>query len=74
MKVLTFLYLCLIKMTMLILEALGYKVSIVEYISPTETPKNLMLRAVKTQGPDEKALAEYKKLKEMLGLTQHWKN
>ncbi|ABN54357.1 MAG TPA: SAM-dependent methyltransferase [Hungateiclostridium thermocellum] len=52
----------------LILEALGYKVSIVEYISPTETPKNLMLRAVKTQGPDEKALAEYKKLKEMLGI------
>jgi len=46
----------------LILEALGYKVSIVEYISPTETPKNLMLRAVKTQGPDEKALAEYKKI------------
>jgi len=32
-----------------------------------------MLRAVKTQGPDEKALAEYKKLKEMLGLTQHGK-
>jgi len=27
-----------------------------------------MLRAVKTQGPDEKALAEYKKLKEMLGI------
>lgn len=52
----------------LILEALGYKVSIVEYISPTETPKNLMLRAIKTQAPDSRALAEYKKLKEMLGI------
>jgi len=58
----------------LILEALGYKVSIVEYISPTETPKNLMLRAVKTQGPDEKALAEYKKLKEMLGINPTLEN
>ncbi|HOM01988.1 MAG TPA: SAM-dependent methyltransferase [Acetivibrio sp.] len=53
----------------LILEALGYKVSIVEYISPTETPKNLMLRAIKTQAPDSRALAEYKKLKEMLGIS-----
>ncbi len=52
----------------LILEALGYKVSVVEYISPIETPKNLMLRAIKTQPFDSRALAEYKKLKEILGI------
>ncbi|RXE58395.1 class I SAM-dependent methyltransferase [Acetivibrio mesophilus] len=52
----------------LILEALGYKVSVVEYISPIETPKNLMLRAIKTQPSDSRALAEYKKLKEILGI------
>lgn len=50
----------------LILEALGYKVSIVEYISPVETPKNLMIRAIKTRPSDNKALAEFGKLKEIL--------
>lgn len=29
------------------LEARGYKVSVVEYVSPLDTPKNIMLRAVK---------------------------
>jgi hypothetical protein len=28
------------------LEARGYKVSVVEYVSPLDTPKNIMLRAV----------------------------
>ena len=28
----------------LLLEALGYKVSVVEYVSPIDTPKNLMIR------------------------------
>lgn len=32
----------------LLLEANGYDVSIIEYISPLETPKNLMIKAVKT--------------------------
>jgi SAM-dependent methyltransferase len=32
----------------LMLEAKGYEVSIVEYISPLETPKNLMIRAYRT--------------------------
>ena len=30
------------------LEAEGYKVSVVEYISPLDTPKNLLIRAVWT--------------------------
>lgn len=52
----------------LFLEALGYKVSIVEYISPLETPKNLMLRAEKQGGPNKKALEEYRQLKALLGI------
>ncbi|MCX7920444.1 MAG: SAM-dependent methyltransferase [Clostridia bacterium] len=53
-------------MRALLLEALGYKTSIVEYISPLETPKNLMLRAEKVQGSNRKALEEYRNLKELL--------
>lgn len=44
------------------LEAKGYDVSIVEYISPLETPKNLMIRAIKTKNENTKAMDEYLKL------------
>jgi len=37
----------------LMLEEHGYDVSIVEYISPLETPKNLMIRAYRTGIPNE---------------------
>lgn len=53
---------------LLILEALGYKVSIVEYVSPLETPKNLMIRAEKTGGVNMELVEEYKKLKQTLGI------
>jgi SAM-dependent methyltransferase len=56
-------------MRALLLEALGYKVSVVEYISPLETPKNLMIRAEKTQGVNAKALAEYRDLKDTLNIS-----
>ena len=36
-------------MRALMLEPKGYNVSVVEYISPLETPKNLMIRAIKTK-------------------------
>jgi len=52
----------------IILEAMGYEVSIVEYISPLDTPKNLMIRAVKQGGRNRKAYDEYLKLKEELGI------
>ncbi|NLP15170.1 MAG: SAM-dependent methyltransferase [Clostridium sp.] len=52
----------------LLLEAMGYKVSVVEYISPVETPKNLMIRAIKTQSPDPKVLDRYRELKRLLGI------
>jgi len=52
----------------LLLEAMGYEVSIVEYISPLDTPKNLMIRAVKKSGRNRKAYDEYLNLKENLGI------
>jgi SAM-dependent methyltransferase len=46
----------------LMLEAQGYDVSVVEYISPLETPKNLMIRAEKTSKKHPALLNEYKAL------------
>ncbi len=53
---------------LMLLEALGYKVSIVEYVSPLETPKNLMIRAEKIGGINRNTIEEYKKLKYELGI------
>ena len=52
----------------LLLEAMGYEASIVEYISPLDTPKNLMIRAVKKSARNKKAYEEYLRLKESLGI------
>ena len=41
------------------LEAEGYKVSVVEYISPLDTPKNLLIRATRTGKVNHRAKAEY---------------
>ncbi|AJA46194.1 methyltransferase domain-containing protein [Clostridium pasteurianum DSM 525 = ATCC 6013] len=49
-------------MRSLMLEAKGYDVSIVEYISPLETPKNLMIRAIKIKEENENAFDSYIKL------------
>lgn len=46
-------------MRSLLLEAKGYDVSVVEYISPLETPKNLMIRAVKIKEENEDAMSQY---------------
>jgi hypothetical protein len=46
-------------MRSLMLEAKGYEVSVVEYISPLETPKNTMIRAIKTAQENDKAMDEY---------------
>ena len=48
------------------LESVGYRVSMVEYISPLETPKNIMIRAVYTGKENAKSRADYENLKEML--------
>lgn len=52
----------------LLLESLGYKVSVVEYVSPVETPKNLMIRAVKTHQPNRSMLDKYRELKKILNI------
>ncbi len=44
------------------LEACGYQVSCVEYCSPLDTPKNLLIRAEKTADKNEAAEAEYRRL------------
>lgn len=48
------------------LESVGYKVSMIEYISPLETPKNIMIRAVYTGKKNEKSARDYENLKQML--------
>lgn len=52
----------------LFIESYGYEVSALEYISPLDTPKNLMIRAFKTKESNEKAKQEYRELKKMFNL------
>ncbi len=49
------------------LEACGYEVSMLEYISPVDTPKNLMIKAFRTRGKNEALLNKYRKLCDLLG-------
>lgn len=49
-------------MRSLMLEAKGYDVSVIEYISPLETPKNLMIRALKKCDEKPDAMDEYMNL------------
>lgn len=55
-------------MRSLLLEAKGYEVSVVEYISPLETPKNLMIRAIKKREENPEAMDEYLKLMSSLNV------
>ena len=55
-------------MRSLMLEAKGYEVSVVEYISPLETPKNLMIRAIKIREANDKILNEYIQLMSSLNI------
>lgn len=50
------------------LEAEGYKVSMIEYISPLETPKNIMIRAVYTGLRNRKSKEQYEELKRILNV------
>lgn len=52
----------------LLLEASGYSVTAQEYISPVETPKNLLIKAFRDGKNSKKATKEYYELKEMLGI------
>lgn len=49
------------------LEAEGYRVSVVEYISPLDTPKNLLIRGVYTGRENPRASAEYEAVRKAVG-------
>lgn len=51
----------------LILEAAGYKVTVTEYVSPTYTPKNIMIQAEKIQSSNKMAMEHYLELKAKFG-------
>jgi hypothetical protein len=46
----------------MLLEAKGYEVSVVEYISPLETPKNLMIRAIRKGNENDTIMDDYMSL------------
>ena len=52
----------------LYLESKGYEVSPLEYVSPLDTPKNIMIRAVKKRNENPSATAEYRQIKKMFGI------
>ncbi len=52
----------------LALEACGYSVDAVEYVSPLDTPKNIMLRAAKARRPDRRAYDRYRALRDLFGV------
>ncbi|MDV3426822.1 MAG: SAM-dependent methyltransferase [Bacillota bacterium] len=56
-------------MRALYLESLGYETSVIEYISPLETPKNIMIRAIKSGEENDELMQEYYKLMAALNVT-----
>lgn len=50
------------------LEGHGYDVSMLEYISPIDTPKNLMIKAIRTSGRNDAMLNKYRKICNQLGV------
>ena len=52
----------------MLLETMGYEVSITEYISPLDTPKNIMIRAFRKNGKNRNMYEKYLELKEKLGI------
>lgn len=49
------------------LEAEGYQVSVVEYISPLDSPKNLLIRATRTAQSNDRAAQQYQAITSMIG-------
>jgi len=54
-------------MRTLILEAVGYKVTVTEYVSPIYTPKNILIQAEKIQSRNKMAMEQYLELKSNFG-------
>lgn len=56
----------------LLLESVGYKVNVFDYVASSETPKNVMVRAIKVGSSSnknfERAIADYKKLQNIFNV------
>lgn len=55
----------------LVLRVMGYRTEVAEFVGTDHTPRNLMLRAVRTGKPDPAAVREYQELKQFLGVTPY---
>ncbi|MBC8462512.1 MAG: SAM-dependent methyltransferase [Deltaproteobacteria bacterium] len=53
----------------LLLEANGYKVTVIEFVSPIYTPKNILILAEKMQPRNPMALEQYRELVDMFHLS-----
>ena len=58
----------------LFIESYGYEVSALEYISPLDTPKNLMIRAVKTSPENAEARKQYQDMKKFFNVSPSMEN
>ena len=58
----------------LFIESYGYEVSALEYISPLDTPKNLMIRAVKTSPENTEARKQYQDMKKFFNVSPTMEN
>lgn len=55
----------------LLLRQAGYRVDVVEFVDAEHTPKNIMIRAVKTGNGDPRAAEEYTQLAAFWGVTPY---
>lgn len=53
-----------------ILEILGYSVQLLEFIDMEHTPKNILIRAIKTDNPNKDAKNQYINFKEFWGIEE----
>lgn len=53
-----------------ILEILGYSVQLLEFIDMEHTPKNILIRAIKTNNPNKYAVSQYKDFKKFWGIEE----
>ena len=58
----------------LFIESYGYEVSALEYISPLDTPKNLMIRAVKTSPENAESRKQYQDMKKFFNVSPTMEN
>ena len=54
----------------MLLEDMGYKVDVIEFVDLAHSPKNLMLRAKKTRGERKVNVAEIERLQALYGFEQ----